>query len=591
MAKLQKAQNNMRKTMKEAFESIIPSQSVIKVNERKQKISFREWVWNYPENIGKLFKQSAPLSFIIFFSIIGFGIFSFLTSSSFANMITEEKGGVFVEGSMGAISSFNPLFTSQSSVDADIRALVFEKFIYISKDGKPLGGIAQKWDISQNGKVYEFTISKSHIWQDGEPLTIDDVLYTFEISKELASKYDYDTIGSSLIDVRIEKVGEDKIRFTLPEVNATFFEAVSVYIVPEHKFEGVNTRDIPFNSFTRYPLGSGPYEVYRSEPNVVYLQASDYYPNKPKIETFIYRLYSTYDGLEAAFRNGILDAIGVTDEYSIEYVNEYSAFKQYSVVLTPRLRMIFFNTRIDKLKDKNIRVALNYLTDKNLLLEKANISGETVYGPIAKSSWAYSENNVIKYEYNQQKAAEILTSLGYTKSQESGYFETPDKKVLSFTLSYYDSDLNKRIADSLKELWKNEGIVLNLEPLPYIQLTQEIVATRDFELLMYEVETTTDPDQYNLWHSLKVNYPDLNLSGYSYERVDIYLEQARQTIDTAKRISSYALFQKYLTQDAPVIFLYHPKYVYVVREGIDIGDISDILYPYQRFKNIADWKM
>ena len=591
MTKLQKSQNNMRKSMKEAFESIMPSKSVIKVNTTKEKVTFREWLWNYPENISRFFKQTAPLSFIILFSIIGLWIFSFLTSSTFANIITEDKGGVFVEGTVGAISSFNPIFTSQSGVDADIRELVFEKFIYISKEGKPVGGIAQQWDISQEGEVYDFTISSSHVWQDGVPLTIDDVLYTFEISKELASKYDYDTIGSPLVDVKIEKIGENKIRFTLPEINATFFEAISVYIIPKHKFDGVSTRDIPFNAFAKYPVGSGPYEVYRSEPNVVYLKASDYYTKKLDIETIIYRLYSTYEALEAAFRNGLLDAIGSTDEYSISYVKEYPAFKEYSVVLTPRLRMIFFNTRIDKLKDKNVRIALNYLTNKELLLQKANISGETVYGPIAKNSWAYNENSVIKYEYNPQKAAEILTTLGYTKSQESEYFETGDKKVLSFTLSYYDNDLNERIANALKQLWEQEGIVLNLEPLSYTQLTQEIVATRDFELLMYEVETTIDPDQYNLWHSLKTNYPDLNLSGYSYERVDIYLEQARQTLDTAKRISNYASFQKYLTQDAPVIFLYHPKYIYIVRDSINIGDISGIMYPYQRYSNITNWKM
>ena len=591
MTKLQKSQNNMRKSMKEAFESIMPSKSVIKVNTSKEKVTFREWLWNYPENISKFFKQTAPLSFIILFSIIGLWIFSFLTSSSFANIITEDRGGVFVEGAVGAISSFNPIFTSQSSVDADIRELVFEKFIYISKEGKPVGGIAQQWDISQEGKAYDFTISNTHVWQDGVPLTIDDVLYTFEISKELASKYDYDTIGSPLVDVKIEKIGGNKIRFTLPEINATFFEAISVYIIPKHKFDGVSTRDIPFNAFAKYPVGSGPYEVYRSEPNVVYLKASDYYKKELDVETIICRLYSTYEALEAAFRNGLLDAIGSTDEYSISYVKEYPAFKEYSVVLTPRLRMIFFNTRIDKLKDKNVRIALNYLTNKELLLQKANISGETVYGPIAKNSWAYSENSVIKYEYNPQKAAEILTTLGYTKSQESEYFETGDKKVLSFTLSYYDNDLNERIANALKQLWEQEGIVLNLEPLSYTQLTQEIVATRDFELLMYEVETTIDPDQYNLWHSLKTNYPDLNLSGYSYERVDIYLEQARQTFDTTKRISNYASFQKYLTQDAPVIFLYHPKYIYIVRDSINIGDISGIMYPYQRYSNITNWKM
>ena len=77
---------------------------------------------------------------------------------------------------------------------------------------------------------------------------------------------------------------------------------------------------------------------------------------------------------------------------------------------------------------------------------------------------------------------------------------------------------------------------------------------------MFEIETTVDPDQYNLWHSLKSSYPDLNLSGYSYERVDILLEDARRTNKIEDRKDKYSLFQKYLTQDAPAIFLYHPNY-------------------------------
>ena len=582
-------EKKIMKSMKEAFQSIRPSKNIINVNQKKKRITIREWLWDYPSNISKLFKDTAPLSFILIFSVVGISLFIFLTSTTFANVLTREKEKIFVEGSVGAISSFNPIFTSQSNVDSDIRELVFEKFISISQDGKPQEEIAQEWSISADGKTYDFTISLDHKWQDGKPLTIDDVLFTFEISKELASKYNYDTIGSALTSVEISKLDDRRIRFVLAQSNSTFFEAISSYIIPKHRFEGINVMDIPFDSFAKFPLGSGPFQVYRSEPNVVYLKASQYYPTKPVIDTFIYRLYSNNEALEAAFRNGILDAMGSVDEFSISFSKEYSGFKEYSVILNSRLRMIFFNTRKERLENKELRIALNYITNKQLLMEKANISGEMAYGPIPSTSWAYSEKDIFKYEYQPEKALEIFKNLGYTKSEDDGYFQTEDKKILSFTLSYFDNPLNQRIATSLEQLWKDEGVVLNLEPLSYTQLTQEILATRDFELLMYEVETTIDPDQYNLWHSLKTNYPDLNLSGYTYERVDILLEEARQSQRAEKREANYALFQKYITQDAPVIFLYHPKYTYVVKDSIVISDISKILYPYQRFSNVCIW--
>ncbi len=575
-------------SMKEAFLRINPSKTVIKVGIKKRE-SFRGWLWNYPSNLSNFFQKTSPISFIAVFLLLGGSLFFFFRSNTFANAISNEKQDVFVEGNIGAISSFNPLFATQNPVDADIQALVFEKFINISNDGKPQDGIAIDWIVSSDGKTYDFVISLDHTWQDGEPLTMEDILFTFEISKELSSNLGYDTIGSALGDVKINMISEDKVRFTLPESNATFFEAISVYIVPAHKFEDMQLADIPFSSFAKYPIGSGPYEVYRSEPNVVYLKASNYFWVTPKIETFIYRLYSDYESLEAAFRNGILDAMGGVNGNNMSYIEEYSGFGIKEVTLNSRLRMIFFNTRKEKLQTKEIRQALNYLTEKRKLLELSNISGELANGPIATSSWAYDSKEISVYDFNQEKASKILNNLGYSKNEETGYYEKEDKKILSFTLSYYDNDLNERLANSLKELWRQEGIVLNLEPLSYKQITQEIVATRDFELLMFEVETTVDPDQYNLWHSLKSNYPDLNISGYSYERVDILLEDARRSTKLDIRKKNYSLFQRYLTQDSPAMFLYHPNYTYVVKDSVEISDISNIYYPYQRFDDIEYW--
>ena len=575
-------------SMKEAFLRVNPSKTVIKTG-IKNRQSFREWLWNYPSNLSNFFQKTSPISFILVFMLLGGSLFFFFRSNIFANAISNEKNDVFVEGNIGAISSFNPLFATQNPVDSDIQALVFEKFVNISNDGKPQDGIAIDWIVSSDGKTYDFVISLDHTWQDGQPLTMEDILFTFDISKELSSNLGYDTVGTALTDVKINMISDDKLRFTLPESNATFFEAISVYIVPAHKFEEMQLADIPFSSFAKYPIGSGPYEVYRSEPNVVYLKASNYFWVTPKIETFIYRLYSDYENLEAAFRNGILDAMGGVNGNDMSYIEEYSGYSSKEVTLNSRLRMIFFNTRKEKLQSKEIRQALNYLTNKEKLLEMSNISGVLANGPISSISWAYDTKEVSVYAFNQEKANKILNNLGYSKNEETGYYEKEDKKILSFTLSYYDNSLNERLANSLKELWKAEGIVLNLEPLSYKQITQEIVATRDFELLMFEVETTVDPDQYNLWHSLKSNYPDLNISGYSYERVDILLEDARRSTKLETREKNYSLFQRYLTQDSPAIFLYHPNYTYVVKDTVQISDISGIYYPYQRFDNVAYW--
>jgi peptide/nickel transport system substrate-binding protein len=581
--------DSKRPSMKEAFERLKSSnKEVIKMGvQDKAKSSLRDFLWNYPINLFRFFRRTSPLSSIFIFVLLGIGLFTFLRSDVLAEVFSVNRSEVFVEGNVGAISTFNPLFVSQNVVDSDIHALVFEKFIDIASDGSPKPNIAKQWVASKDGKTFDFEISLDHRWQDGEKLTIDDVIFTFEIAKTLSKDHGYDTVGSSLVDVRIDKISENKLRFTLPESNATFFEILSVYIVPEHILGNIPVADIPFNSFTRFPIGSGPYQVYRSEPNVVYLRASEHYWVTPKIDTFVYRLYSDYDALEAAFRNGVLDAMGGVDSKGMSFAQEYLEYVEYDIPLYSRIRMIFFNTRKEKLESKEIRVGLNHLIDKQKLLENSDISGVIADGPISTTSWAYAQGSI--YEYNPQKASELFNGLGYTKNPESGYFESADKKILSFTLSYYNNEFNERLANVFRDMLKKEGVVINLESLSYTQLTQEIVATRDFELLMYEIATTVDPDQYNLWHSLKSNYPDLNLSGYNYERVDILLEDGRRSMDQKVRKEKYTLFQKYLTQDVPVMFLYHPNYKYVVKNDVRVGDIQSIVFPYQRFKDIAYW--
>jgi peptide/nickel transport system substrate-binding protein len=198
---------------------------------------------------------------------------------------------------------------------------------------------------------------------------------------------------------------------------------------------------------------------------------------------------------------------------------------------------------------------------------------------------------VVDYSYDKDKANGAFKTMGYVFNEESGLYETEDGEILSFTLSFLDNDYNNVLVDTMYELLYEQGVVLKKDPLSYAQISQETIATRSFDMLLYEIEITIDPDQYNLWHSLKSNYPDLNISGYNYERVDILLEEARESSDLKVRKEKYALFQKYLMNDAPVVFLYHPVYTYVVNSDFENIDISNIQYVSQRFENIDNWSI
>jgi len=572
-------------SMKDALSSISDSE----IKEITHKKGLRDFFWNYPYVISKIFKTTHPFSYILLFIVLGFVFILFLRSSILANILDgSQDKETFTEGSVGAISSFNPIFASANYFDKSVESLVFDKFIYIDKQGKPIPGIAEKWSVADNKLEYIFTIKNDLLWQNGEKLTAQDVVFTFNTAVSLSENYDYDTVGISLGGVSIEQMDEYTVKFKLAEENPLFFEAISIYIVPQSVLGDVRMEDMPFNIFARYPIGSGKYRVTRTEQNAVYLVDNEYDRYAPNIKNITLRVYPDTKSLNTAFRTGLLDAVNGWDQEALSFTTEYPNFNTYVMEEKYRSKLIFFNLRKENLKDENLRKGLSSLIDKEKLYSQAKISGAPIYGPYSPDSWVYNKDvNYLKYD--PAKAKDYLKSAGYERKDGEIYYESKENEILSFTLTYFQSESNDRLVSKLKELLESEGVILKAERLNYTQITQEIIATRDFELLLFEVETTVDPDQYNLWHSLKSSYPDLNLSGYSYERVDILLEDGRRTTNVNTRKARYISFQKYLVEDAPVIFLYHPNFVYVVNDqlkGINLGQKN---FSYERFANIESW--
>lgn len=586
----QKKVSSKKLSMKEALSGVKGSESK-RVSNGNGRVDIRDYWWKYPSFLTTLFKRSIPFSYVLFFLVVGMFLVSFLQSDVVARILDDSgTGDTFTEGSVGAISTFNPLFVSVNYVDKTVQELVFDRFVYIDSEDNPIPGVAKEWEASEDNLSYEFKIRDDIYWQDGTELTVDDVVFTFNTARSLAEDYGFDSVGISLIGVDIEKKGENRVVFELQEPNPTFFEAVSLFVVPESRLGQERLDELPFNMFARYPLGSGRYKVTRTEQNTVFLTQNEYDNHDSDIKNIVFKVFPDQESLEMSFRIGALDAVGGWDYELLNFTQEYSNLQEFRKVEEYRTKLMFFNTRRENYKERDVRVGLSYIIDREVLMEESNLKGEVRLGPFAQDSWAFS-SEAQYYEYDPERAAEFFKNIGFEKNDESGFFESDDEEILSFTISFFDSITNKRLIETLEEMLREEGIVLKSEKLSYNQITQEIIATRDFDILLYEVETTVDPDQYNLWHSLKSSYPDLNISGYSYERVDILLEDARSSLDKEERKEKYTLFQRYLMDDAPAVFLYNPTFFYYVKDNVKGIDLDNINFSYQRFNNIQDWTL
>ena len=421
-------------------------------------------------------------------------------------------------------------------------------------------------------------------------MTSDDVVFTFETARELATKLSQETIGQGFEGVKVKKVSDREFTITISQSSATFWETISIYIIPAHILREVSLSQFAENVFSKAPVGNGIYEIVSSGDSGVILKKSAY-TQSSAVENYEYYMYNNVKDLEVAFRNNRLDIESGVSLRDMDYVNEYR--ENYDIlqfVVNTRKKAIFLNSRMKAFGNSSMRRAISYLLDKEKLISEADIDGQAVYSSFSVKSWAYDRS--LKYpKYNPKLGAQELALAGYKKEAKSGFFQSTDGKILTFTLTYLDNKSNEVITKQIKKQFGDEGIILNLDPQSFDRLTKETLATRDYQMLLYEIETSIDPDQYDLWHSLRVDYPYLNLSGYTNERVDIFLEKGRTQIKRTERVNSYNIVQRLLNEDIPAIMIYEPQFNFVVSDRIKNVDLGGINFPEERYNTLSKWEL
>lgn len=505
-------------------------------------------------------------------------------------MVMQKDSGIISEGTVGYLGNLNPIYVTQSQVDRDIQSLIFRKLVRVDSEGKPYGDIVSNWSVSSDLLTYSFTIAPNVLWHDGTPVTSDDVIFTFNTARELSDKLSQETVGQGFDGLKVQKVNSSKFTIVLDQYSATFWESISIYLIPSHVLKDVPISSFATNPYSKKPLGNNYFEILSSTDSHVQLGRSSRYESDIPINTYNYYIFRSPEELETAFRNNKLDIISGVSLRNVSYINEYARrFDVIQKVISTRKKVLFFNNRVSSLGNTNIRKGIGYILDKERLLKESGIDGAIALSSFSTNSWAF-EKGIDYYTYSKKKADVEFSTAGFKKDTDSGFYKSEDGKILTFTITYLDNDINNLLATSIKDIMEQEGIIIEFDPQTYERLTKETLATRDFEILLFEIETSIDPDQYDLWHSLRVDYPFLNLSGYANDRVDIFLERGRTQVKHSDRLQSYLIVQRLLNEDIPSLFLYEPKFTLIVSNDIEGISLESINYPEERYNTILSWK-
>lgn len=500
-----------------------------------------------------------------------------------------KEGGSLTIASESEPGNLNPHIWPTSS-DTFVTHMIFDSLVIPDKELKMVGSLAEKWDVSEDGKTYTFHLQKNVKWHDGTPFTAKDVAFTFAS----LAKPEYDAGGywrvSPVVGAEevhagkaqevsgIKVVDDNTISFTTTDKFAPFISGLFIGIVPEHLLKDVSPKEWAKDAFNRNPVGTGPFQFVKWESGqYIELKANkEYFKGTPKLDKIVARFGDTNTML-AAFINKEVDLAPVP----IAEIPSVQSLDYADLKLSNDLSMYYvgFNALNQHFQDKKVRQALAHAVDKQSIV--GSILGE--YGKVSfdvfpSNHWSHNPD-VPQYAYDPAKAEALLQEAGYAKNGK-GFYEK-DGKELTFTLEVPTGKTEReKTAALLKQNFEKIGVKMELRALDFPTLvtkllpknadgTQRKVTADDYHAYILGFGVEADPDEYRSYFGSKYMPPNgYNFVSYSDPKVDQLLEQQVAEVDLEKRKNIIWEVGKKLAEDEIWIPLYEQQSPYVANKRL-----------------------
>jgi peptide/nickel transport system substrate-binding protein len=506
------------------------------------------------------------------------------------------SGGIYTEALVGSLGRLNPLLDLNNTVDRDVDRLIFSSLIRFDSTGAPQPDLAESWGVSADGKIYNFTIRANANWQDGAPVTSDDVIFTLNLLHSQYSDYPSD-IRSLWDQVQITRLNDKNLKFVLSEPFVPFLDYLTFGVLPKHLLESVPADQLANAQFNLSPVGSGPYKfdhlmVENDQATGVVLTAStDYYGRVPYIQQLVFRYYPSSAAALNAYRQGeVLGISQVAPDILASALAEPN-LALYSSRL-PRLTMVLFNLGskdLPFLQDKNIRLALLHALNRQWIVDRV-LQGQAIIAdsPILPGTWAYY-TGVPSISYDVDAAIAQLKAAGYV-IPPSGTVRAKDNVSMSFTLVYPDDPLHTQLAQTIQENWAAVGVEVKIQAVAYPTLLSDYLVPRKYQAALVDLDLTRsyDPDPYPFWHQAEAASGQ-NFSQWDNRTASEYLEQARVIADPNVRLRLYRNFQVIFARELPALPLFYPVYSYGVYVRVQGVQIAPLFEHSDRFDTLSSW--
>ena len=506
--------------------------------------------------------------------------------ASLAHASQSRYGGSLVLAVSSDPKTFNDIVSTDAYSGA-MTAMLFEGLTTADPFTlKVIPQLAKSWVASPDGLQWTFYLREDVKWFDGVGFSADDVVFTFNdliYNPEIPSpSKDVLTIDGK--PLKVEKIDEYTVRFTLPVKFAPFLRSMAQTILPKHcLFQAVKQKKFSFtwgiDTLPARIIGTGPFMLSEYHPGerLVFKRNPHYWKKSPQggalpyLDKVIFLIISDEQAQLLKFMDGELDSTSVRGsdypllkplegkknfhiyEAGANYDSNFVTLNQNPGINPNTHRHFIDPVKLSWFTNFEFRRAIAHAIDKKKIIEILNNGfGMPQNGPMSPSSGFFYNPDVTVYDYNLDKARDILKQAGFKYRHGGRTLEDPQGHRIEFNLYTADAGTTGRVqmAAIIRSDLEKLGAKVNLVPVEFNTLVNKLMSSFDWDMVMIGLTGGVEPHfGQNVWYSsggLHLWDPRQNKPATAWEkRMDEIYDQGAQSFSISFSLGSWIqLFMK-----------------------------------------------
>jgi len=448
----------------------------------------------------------------------------------------DNKGNTLVLAQVSDVTSLDP-HGANDEVSSNLTCQIYSNLVKYTEDRELVGDLAESWDEIDPTSLH-FKIREGVKFHNGEDLSLEDIKFSLERAKTQP------VVAHIFEDIKeVNILDNNTIEIKTYEPSAPLMANLAS---PTGGIMSKKATEELGEEIGLKPIGTGPFKFvdWKAGEEIIIERFDDYFGDKAKLDRAEYKVMSEGNSQLMALETGELDIAYNIDPVNINIVEENENL-DYITEDSFTVHYLGFNTQKEPFNNKKVRQAIAYGIDMDQILEVVLENRVKKAGAILNDNVIGSGGSYKNYEYNPEKARELLKEAGYEKG-------------LNMSLTISDNNVRKSISELIHGQLSDIGVDLNIDMMEWGGFLEKVGrGDHDAYLLAATVSTGDGDDPFTLLlHSNQIGSAG-NRAFYENEEVDRLIEEGRKELNEDKRVKIYEKLQTIVNEDLPIYPMYY----------------------------------